>query len=143
MTNETKTLVDVAVGGSLMGKNIEVIYEMLEEMATNAFQWPSDRNVPRKKVEVHELDVLTTLSSQVASSSKQVSSLITQANVIRNPTKACDLCGGPQTSTQCQERNPFTPSQPEQANYVENQNHSNDLFSNTYNPRWQNHPNLS
>ena len=58
-----------------MGKNIEAAYELLEEMAANAYQWPSDCNVPRKIVGVHELDILTILSSQVASLSKQVSSL--------------------------------------------------------------------
>ena len=47
-----------------------------------------------------------------------MSLLITQANVIRTPTKACDLCGGLHISIQCQEGNPFMPSQPEQVNYV-------------------------
>ena len=35
------------------------------------------------------------------------------------------------------------PFQLEQANYVGNQNHQNDPFSNTYNLGWRNHPNLS
>ena len=70
-------------------------------MAANAYQWPSKRNTPRKIVGVHELDILTNLSSQVAILAKQMSSLTAQANVIRTPTEACDLCGGPNTSTQC------------------------------------------
>ena len=65
-------------------------------MAANVYQWPSERSTPKKTLGVHKLDVLTTLSSQVTSLSKKVSSLITQANVIRTPTKTCDLCGGPQ-----------------------------------------------
>ena len=31
----TRTLVDITVGGSLMKKNIEDAYELLEEMAAN------------------------------------------------------------------------------------------------------------
>ena len=99
MTNEIKTLVNAAAGESLMGKNIEASYELLEEMLANAYQWPSKCNAHRKIVGVHELDILTTFSSQVASLAKQASSLTAQANVIRTPTEACDLCGGPHTST--------------------------------------------
>ena len=142
MMSTSRTLVDAAAGGSLMGKRLEDAYDLLEEMAANAYQWPVERNTSKKALGVHELDVLTTLSSQVASLSKQVSSLTAQANVIRTPAEACDLCGGPHLSTQCLEGNPFMPSQPEQAHYVGNQNRQNDPFSNTYNPGWRNHPNL-
>ena len=142
MTIASRTLVDAAAGGSLMGKKLEDAYDLLEEMAANAYQWPSERNASKKTLGVHELDVLTTLSSQVAAISKQVSSLTAQANVIKTPAETCDLCGGPHTSTQCQEGNPFMPSQPEQAHYIGNQNRQNDPFSNTYNPGWRNHPNM-
>ena len=63
-------MIDAIAGGSLIGRNIEVTYKLLEEMAANAYQWPSKRNASRKKLGIHELDVLTTLSSQVASLSK-------------------------------------------------------------------------
>ena len=56
-------LVDVAADRSLMGKNIEDAYELLEEMAANAYQWPSKCNTLKKTLKIHELDVLTTLSS--------------------------------------------------------------------------------
>ena len=134
-------LVDVIVGRSLIGKNIKDAYELLEEMATNAYQWPFECNTPKKTLGVHKLDVLITLSSQVTSLSKEISSLINQVNVIKTLVEACDLCRGMHTSMQCQEGNLFMPSQPVQVNYVGNQNHQNDPFSNTYNPKWQNHPN--
>ena len=35
--NETRTLVNVAVDGSLMGKNIEDAYKLLEDMVANAY----------------------------------------------------------------------------------------------------------
>ena len=82
-----------------MRKNIEDVYELLEEMAVNAYQWPFELNTLRKTLGVHEFDVLTTLSSQAVSLSKQVSLLTAQANIIITPTKACDLYGGPHAST--------------------------------------------
>ena len=62
MTNETKTLVNASVGGSLIGKNIEDAYELLEEMETNAYQWPFEHNTSKKTLGVHELHVLITQS---------------------------------------------------------------------------------
>ena len=52
LTNETKTLVDVIAGRSLMGKNIEDVYELLEKIAANAYQWPTEHNAPKKTLGV-------------------------------------------------------------------------------------------
>ena len=38
LSNATKTLVDVTASGSLMRKNIEDAYELLEEMVANVYQ---------------------------------------------------------------------------------------------------------
>ena len=37
LSNATKTLVDVEIGGALIGKNIKDAYKLLEKMATNAY----------------------------------------------------------------------------------------------------------
>ena len=73
----SRTLEDATTGGALMGKNLEDAYELLKEMAVTAYQWPIERNIAKKPLRVHELDVLNTLSSQIASISKQVRLLIT------------------------------------------------------------------
>jgi len=109
-------------------------------MVANAYQWPSERHNSKRVFGVHELDILTTLSSQVASISKQVSSLTSQANAINTPYKTCDQYGGPHMSTQSQDGYSSMPSQSDQAHYIINQR--NDPFSNTYNPGWRNHPNF-
>ena len=62
-------MVNVTTRGSLIGNSIEVAMELLEEMTTNVYQWPFEHNT-LKILRVHELDVLTTLSSQVATLSK-------------------------------------------------------------------------
>ena len=58
-----RTLEDAVAGGSSMGKNIEDSHELMEKMATNAYQWPSKCNAPKKTHGVHELNVLITLAS--------------------------------------------------------------------------------
>lgn len=57
----TGTLVNAAANGTLMGKTPDEAYDLLEEMATNAFQWPIDRSTPRKALGVHEVDAFTLL----------------------------------------------------------------------------------
>ncbi|KAL5574623.1 hypothetical protein UlMin_016322 [Ulmus minor] len=60
------------------------------------------------------------------------------------PTAECDLCGGNHASVECQVGNPFASPNSEQANYVSNfQRPQHNPYSNTYNPGWRNHPNLS
>ena len=66
LTNATRILVGVTSGGSVIGKNIEVACELLEQMASNAYQCTLECNNLKKVLGVHELNVLTTLSSQVA-----------------------------------------------------------------------------
>ena len=37
-----KMIIDAAAGGALMGKERDEAYELLEEMASNSYQWQSD-----------------------------------------------------------------------------------------------------
>ena len=46
--SNTRTMIDTAAGGTLMGKTPEKVYELLEEMASNNYQWSSERSMPRK-----------------------------------------------------------------------------------------------
>ena len=59
-------------------------------------------------------------------------------------TQVCELCGGNYTSVNCQVGSHFASSSAEQAHYVSNfQRQQNNPYSNTYNPSWRNHTNLS
>jgi len=57
----------------------------------------------------------------------------------------CEICGSIEhISLNCQVRSPFS-QDPNEVNYIQNFNprSTNDPYSNTYNPGWKNHPNLS
>ena len=41
-------MVDAVAGGALMIKTHKVAYELLEELASNNYQWPTERAMPRK-----------------------------------------------------------------------------------------------
>ncbi|KAL9416753.1 hypothetical protein AB3S75_039861 [Citrus x aurantiifolia] len=133
-------MIDAAVGGTLMGKTPEATYELLEEMASNNYQWTSERSMPRKIVGAHNVDVITALSAQMTDLSNKLEHL--NASAIQ--TQVCELCRGNHTSVNCQVGSPFASSSAEQAHYVSNfRRQQNNLYSNTYNPGWRNHQNLS
>ncbi|KAH9792938.1 hypothetical protein KPL71_004353 [Citrus sinensis] len=105
LRSNTRTMIDAAAGGTLMGKTPEATYELLEEIASNNYQWTSERSMPRKILGAHNVDVVTALSAQMTALSNKLEHL--NVSTIQ---------------TQRQQNNPY---------------------SNTYNPGWRNHPNLS
>ena len=78
LNGQTQTIVDAASGGTLMSKTAERATSLLEEMASNNYQLPTERTMAKKVAGIHELDPFATLSAQVASLSHQVSTLTTQ-----------------------------------------------------------------
>lgn len=76
-------------------------------------------------------DAIATLSSQISLLTKHLG--ISNVATIQTPITACELCGGPHMSIDCQVGNPFTSSTSKQANFVSNFQQHNP-YSNSYNP---------
>ena len=144
LTGTTRTLIDASAGGTLMKKTDEEAYELLEDMATNNYQWPSERSTPKKVAGVHEVDAITNLTAQIAALSRQLQNNQMTAHAIQASTPVCEFCNGPHQGSDCQVDNPFSQVQREQAQYVGNFNRQqNNPYSNRFNQGWRNHPNLS
>ncbi|XP_050259914.1 uncharacterized protein LOC126704981 [Quercus robur] len=135
-----RSMVDAAAGGALMSKTHEAAYELLEELVSNNYQWPTERAMSRKTAGVLELDSITSLAAQMATLSQQLGKM--NVNVIQTNV-FCDHCAGNHSSVDCQVGNPFAQLSYGQANYVSNFQRQNNPYSNTYNPGWRNHPNFS
>ena len=63
LNGQTQTIINVATGGALIGKTREEAYELLEEMASNNYQWPTKHFMPKKPARVHELDTMSALTT--------------------------------------------------------------------------------
>ncbi|KAH9697798.1 hypothetical protein KPL71_023761 [Citrus sinensis] len=113
LRSNTRTMIDAATGGTLMGKTPEAAYELLEEMASNNYQWSSERSMPRKTVGAHNIDVFTALFAQMTTLSNKLEHL----NVSAIQTQVCELCRGNYTSVNCQVGSPFASSSAEQVHY--------------------------
>ncbi|KAL5578214.1 hypothetical protein UlMin_019913 [Ulmus minor] len=142
LVSNYRAMIDAAAGDCLMGKTPEEAHELLEVMAENNNQWHSERVIAKRPAAVNEIDSVNVLSAQVAALSRKMDSL--SSKLESKPTAECDLCGGNHASVECQVGNPFASPNSEQANYVSNfQRPQHNPYSNTYNPGWRNHPNLS
>ena len=58
-----------------MRKTLEAAYELLEEMASNNYQWTSERSMPRKIVGAYNIDVVIVLSAQMTALSNKLEHL--------------------------------------------------------------------
>ncbi|XP_017970395.1 PREDICTED: uncharacterized protein LOC108660654 [Theobroma cacao] len=92
-----KTTIDAAAGGALMSKNAADAYNLLEEMALNNYQWPSERSGSRKVVGAYEIDTMSNLAVQVAALSKKIDTLGVHA--VQN--SICEMCGDGHSNDQC------------------------------------------
>ncbi|KAL5583489.1 hypothetical protein UlMin_015931 [Ulmus minor] len=138
---QTRTIVDAASNGALMSKTYNEAYALLERMASNNYQWPTER-VPsgRRIAGVHEVSEITSLTAQIASLvntlNNQQATPHQNVNSGQGTGESCVLCNGTHRFESC-------PSNPESVCYVGNMNRNNNPFSNTYNPGWRQHPNFS
>ncbi|XP_022843229.1 uncharacterized protein LOC111366765 [Olea europaea var. sylvestris] len=67
-------MVDAAARSILMAKIAEAAYALLDDIATNSYQWPSERSSVKKVAGLHEVDTITVLVAQKADSVMSASS---------------------------------------------------------------------
>jgi len=60
-----KISVDATVEGALMGKSIEAVKALLEEMASNNYHWASDRATSQRSSDKYAVDAVTLLANRV------------------------------------------------------------------------------
>ena len=67
-------MVDATIGGSLMRRTPDDAYQLLDDMANNAFNWQSERSI-RKSAGIHSIDTLSSLSAQMELLNKKMDNL--------------------------------------------------------------------
>ena len=72
LNDTVRIVIDASVGGVFIKKFKDEAYELLDDILTNNFEWPSEKVISKKAVEVYEIDAITALIAHVASLTKQV-----------------------------------------------------------------------
>ncbi|KAG9442207.1 hypothetical protein H6P81_018061 [Aristolochia fimbriata] len=98
ITNSTRSLIDAAAGGTMNKKTPNEVYELIEEMASNMYQYPVERSARGRVAGIHNVDHVLALQAQVESLAKQLSKLHTPSLV----AQICDMCGGGHPNHECQ-----------------------------------------
>ncbi|XP_022866538.1 uncharacterized protein LOC111386305 [Olea europaea var. sylvestris] len=75
LNGQTRIVVDSAVGGALLSKTPNEAYALLDEIATNSYQWPSERSSAKKVAGLYEVDPITVLAAQMSSLTNQIVAL--------------------------------------------------------------------
>ncbi|KAI5338660.1 hypothetical protein L3X38_017931 [Prunus dulcis] len=139
LTQTCQLTVDNAAGGALKKKIVQESYNIYEMLGSNA----QHKDTRGKRVGVYEMSSNNDLALQVASLEKKLDSML---NMVPKIAEVCAICNIPGHPTyQCSASEAYPEFVQEQVNLMNsyNQRPRNDPFSNTYNPGWRDHPNLS
>ncbi|KAI5335268.1 hypothetical protein L3X38_025401 [Prunus dulcis] len=139
LTRTCQSTVDNAAGGALKKKNAQESYNIYEMFGSNA----QHKDTRGKRVGVYEMSSNNDLALQVASLEKKLDSMLNMVPKIAEVCAICNILGHP--TYQCSASEAYPEFVQEQVNLMNsyNQRPRNDPFSNTYNPGWRDHPNLS
>ncbi|KAM6564131.1 hypothetical protein CsatB_024129 [Cannabis sativa] len=137
-------VLDASANGAILSKSYNEAFEIVERIASNNYQWSTNRAPTSRKVAgVLEVDALTALTAQMASMTNILKNMnmggsVQPAAAIQRAEISCVYCGDGHTFENC-------PSNPASVCYVGNQNfnRNNNPYSNSYNPAWKHHPNFS
>ncbi|KAM6575407.1 hypothetical protein CsatA_023734 [Cannabis sativa] len=140
----SRMVLDASANGAILSKSYNEAFEILERIASNNYQWSTNRAPTSRKVAgVLEVDALTALTAQMASMTNILKNMnmggsVQPAAAIQRAEISCVYCGDGHTFENC-------PSNPASVCYVGNQNfnRNNNPYSNSYNPAWKHHPNFS
>jgi len=110
-------IIDAIVGGALMSKERDEAHKLLEEMASNSYQWQSDRAMPNKAAGVYEIDAISAIHARLALLTKKLE--VTNVSTIQTQNPPYDEFVVGQPTKKGQVGNFGFPST-EQANYVNN-----------------------
>ena len=141
LTQQTRAYVDSAAGGGIMSKTLDEATELIERMASHDFSWNNERVSHSPQPVILRPNTNDSVSAQLEAITKQLSSMMSDnASVVSAiTTGGCQACGnsGHQTHECTNFMNVETSVS--EVNYAQNQG----PFTQSYNPSWRNHPNLS
>ena len=92
-------MLDAAAGGALWAKSYTEAYNLIETMAANEHQNPTQRMMPGKVAGILEVDAATAIAAQLQALSMKVDSLATYG--INQIAMVCELCAGSHATDQC------------------------------------------
>ncbi|PIN25886.1 DNA-directed DNA polymerase [Handroanthus impetiginosus] len=135
LTDGGKDKFDHLNGDSFLSGTTAECHNLLNNLVANRYEKKSERATPPKATGVIEVDQVTTLNAKIDFLMQFMKNF--GVNQVQHTPVTCDECGESHPSDQC-------PHSVESIQFVSNaRKPQNNPYSNTYNPRWRQHPNFS
>jgi len=140
VTEPMRSMIDTAVGGTLMSKTEEAAFNLIEEMGLDKYQRSSEHGQLKRARSKFDVDALTLLTKKMDVMTQKLGRLNVSAVNSCAPSPTCDRCGfHGHVIENCQNRNPFVTSP---SAHVASMNNfqprlTHDSYSNSYNPSWK------
>ncbi|CAH9105229.1 unnamed protein product [Cuscuta epithymum] len=138
-----RVMLDAASGGALIDKTPVEAWRLTDTMAANSHQFGMRQDVGVKQV--NEV-ASSNLEQQLAATNQQLSQLTALMMTQMNLQQTKNVCGVCSSNAHFSDQCPLVQGKTEEANAMGFPGSSQrrfDPFSNTYNPGWKSHPNLS
>ena len=142
LTTTARQMLDATAGGAFTSSTYNEGFSILEKISNNNGHWADPRAVaPTRTAAVKDTDTYATLTEQLSNMVEMMKNLTNPNGNDRISSQTVNSV----TCTYCQEPHHYDncPGNPEQVNYVHNNNTKTGPFSQTYTPAWRQHPNLS
>ncbi|KAM1331871.1 hypothetical protein ACFX2H_043977 [Malus domestica] len=142
----TKSHVNASAGGSLMSKSAREAFELFDMMASESQQWTEEQTQKRGVFEIsHSYPNVSAQIAKMENNFNAKFAALMQVSSMPNAQEPCIICSETTHDiTQCPNKDSYPELVQEHVNMVNNFiRPRSDLYSNTYNPGWKNHPNLS
>jgi hypothetical protein len=125
-----------------MNKTLDEATELIERMASHDFSWTNDRALHNPLPGIHKISQPDSVAAQLEAITKQLSSIMSDSSSVVSAVQSignCQACGN--AGHQTHECMSFASGDPVVSEVAYAQGQS--PFSQSYNPNWKNHPNLS
>ncbi|XP_030478162.1 uncharacterized protein LOC115695219 [Cannabis sativa] len=137
----SRMVLNASANGAILSKSYNEAFEILERIASNNYQWSTNRAPTSEKVaSVLEVDALTAQMASMTNILKNVNmgGSVQPDAAIQRTEISCVYCGDGNTFQNF-------PSNPASICYLGNQNfnRNNNPYSNSYNSAWKHHLNFS
>ncbi|KAL4309441.1 hypothetical protein GQ457_01G012510 [Hibiscus cannabinus] len=135
----TRMMLDAAANGTILEKSAEEAFEILDRLANNDYQYPSNRReLVRQNTEIMSHDQTNAMETQLPELTSIVKTLQKSKETyeVKVAKSFCDLCYNNHDFSRC-------PQNPECMFYVGDHNWNNNPHSIKYNPEGRQHPNFS
>ncbi|KAG9442054.1 hypothetical protein H6P81_017908 [Aristolochia fimbriata] len=91
LTVQTRSIIEAASGCSINKKKPQEVYDLIEEMTSNMYQYPIERT-SKTVGGIYKLEPTTRIQAQIETPQRQVASLQQQPTPL--VASICDMCGG-------------------------------------------------